>query len=538
MSFYAIGIGGTSARCVESLIHLCAMGLGPDKLHIIFVDPDEAHGNLNRVKVLISRYLTLKEELNFPEDFRLFKTEITFSRDENNQPIYAWSPVREEKTLSKYFKYHTLSKEYQDLCQLLYTRSELEDLEWDQGFRGRASVGAPVMAGISKQLDKEPWHTLIQNIKNTLGNGYFAKLFIFATIFGATGASGFPTIAKILRDKANEENWGNKGKFKIGGALLLPYFSYNIPPEKQDTIYAHPEHFILNAKTALSHYHFLWREGSPYDAVYLMGERILDAKDRTYAEGGINQENPVHYIELLSALSALDFYFQKHQEGRQRLFSYYAGREVPKEEAKMVNWQDIPLSEKLENEALFFTSLGIAYLSFYLPLIKSEKYEEARDLIPWDADFFRKGQLRLEKAQKILDELASYFYSYLRWVCEFHLSTEQDLRLFNKDVLKNVFSHIKKGEELAGKIDEESFKTILAPEARPYTPLKYGYDELWEEMCRIKETIKKKKEEERLSTVPPGGETGEFATGKLVLLLYKAIKRFCNKNYGLKLEEE
>ena len=44
MGYYAIGIGGTGAKCLESLIHLAAAGMMPDDndLCMFFVDPDEA----------------------------------------------------------------------------------------------------------------------------------------------------------------------------------------------------------------------------------------------------------------------------------------------------------------------------------------------------------------------------------------------------------------------------------------------------------------------------------------------------------------
>ena len=47
MGYYAIGIGGTGAKCLESLIHLAAAGMMPDNsdLYILFVDPDEANGS-------------------------------------------------------------------------------------------------------------------------------------------------------------------------------------------------------------------------------------------------------------------------------------------------------------------------------------------------------------------------------------------------------------------------------------------------------------------------------------------------------------
>jgi hypothetical protein len=525
------------------------MGLGPKRLYILMIDPDEANYNVNRTQTLITRYLTLKKRLGLPSDssdFPLFKTEITFSKDKNGQPIYLWTPVGEKKTLKTYFEFPRLPKEYKDLAKLLYTEGELE-LEWDQGFRGRASVGAPVMAGIAQKTADEPWYSLIQDIKGTLSKD-FAKLFIFATIFGATGASGFPTVAKILRDISEE--WDNKEKFKIGGALLLPYFSYRIPPEKEKEIYVRPEHFLLNAKTALSHYHFLWQLiPSPYDAIYLIGDRTMDYQGREFGEGGTKQKNSVHYIELLSALAALHFY-QSESKAEREHYQYYAGREVPNEESNIVNWQDIPFPKELEleHQMLFFSSLAIAYLSFYSPLIRNPKFEEKWELTPWAADSFKKGSLSLRLAREDQEELAYYFCSYLKWLCEIHLSTDRDLKLLNKEALKIVLTSLTGTDDITEaltkdefkeeiNVEDNTFKNLLHPEARTYTPIKYGYDELWERMCQIKEKPTTKKEVGGAGITETESEIGKFVTGKLLLFLYTAIRRFCNKNYDLKIEE-
>jgi hypothetical protein len=32
-TYYVFAIGGTGARCLESFIFLCAMGLGPENVH-------------------------------------------------------------------------------------------------------------------------------------------------------------------------------------------------------------------------------------------------------------------------------------------------------------------------------------------------------------------------------------------------------------------------------------------------------------------------------------------------------------------------
>ena len=40
--YFVLGIGGTGMRCIESLIHLCAMGMFDDTdIHLLALDTDK-----------------------------------------------------------------------------------------------------------------------------------------------------------------------------------------------------------------------------------------------------------------------------------------------------------------------------------------------------------------------------------------------------------------------------------------------------------------------------------------------------------------
>ena len=78
MTYYVFAIGGTGARCLESLVHLCAMGIGPTRLHPILVDPDIGNGNLNRTIKLINLYKGVRSQIENPVEGSLFYTDIIF----------------------------------------------------------------------------------------------------------------------------------------------------------------------------------------------------------------------------------------------------------------------------------------------------------------------------------------------------------------------------------------------------------------------------------------------------------------------------
>src|SRR5687768_3042836 len=57
---YIIAIGGTGARCLESVVYLAAMGLFENPLHLLMIDPDQDNGNVNRTRKVIPMYHELQ----------------------------------------------------------------------------------------------------------------------------------------------------------------------------------------------------------------------------------------------------------------------------------------------------------------------------------------------------------------------------------------------------------------------------------------------------------------------------------------------
>ena len=61
MHHFIIAIGGTGMRCLESFVHLCAMGMMDDcEIDILTLDTDAENGNRVRVEQLIDQYNKVK----------------------------------------------------------------------------------------------------------------------------------------------------------------------------------------------------------------------------------------------------------------------------------------------------------------------------------------------------------------------------------------------------------------------------------------------------------------------------------------------
>lgn|GEM_PF-1741540 len=501
MSCAAIGIGGTGARCIEALVHLCAAGLGPKELYIMLVDPDSANGNLERARRTILKYCDCREMLGqpAPEGTHTFSTHIRFG-NENEPENLMWSPTdgTRMRHLGDLFQYDRHPK-WQDLCRMFYSDFELNKLVWDRGFRGHASVSAPAMALVRNRLDKPPWSHLISITQNALAVGG-QRTFIFASAFGATGAGAFPTIPRILRKVAFDQKWDRRSDYGIGGALLLPYIMFESPHAEKEE-HAQAKHFPMNTQAALLHYRRAWESGSPYDSVYYLGAREPDLIDRKetggmFALGARDQRNPAHFVELLAAFSALDFYsrdtkYEIVDDTSRRCSAYTAAGSS----GKFVGWEDLPASTgrsegnsspHAEVQLTRYLTLLSAFVDFFGPLMKSNGFEKRRRLSAWYYRYFTPSSLTDPGAANGIDTLTTFGRDIVfPWFWQLHkTSANLPLHLFDMEFLES-----RTDAETARARGENALHFSRIPHStsgkvREGRILDDGYTAIWDRMCR------------------------------------------------------
>ena len=263
MGYYAIGIGGTGSKCLESLIHLAAAGMMPDKkeeLYVLFVDPDKANGSLERAVTTSECYKTFSNNPQLAQP-HLLQTKI----DSVANPIF--SPFDDgdddKPRLEKFFDYAGLKLADDgaaDLFEVLYSEKE-RTTRLHEGFRGHPSIGAAVMAQTVFGGDG-PWKAFQAKVAKDPD----AKIFLAGSIFGGTGASGFPTIAKLIKSALDIKPIAAQ----IGGALILPYFTF-IDADLDKQLKAKAEHFLMNTQAALEYYQRSNKD-LVYNAIYLIGD--------------------------------------------------------------------------------------------------------------------------------------------------------------------------------------------------------------------------------------------------------------------------
>jgi hypothetical protein len=188
------------------------------------------------------------------------------------------------------------------LFDVLFAKGPSEqDMTLDEGYRGRPAIGS---AAITSQVDQDAdfWKLLMQQIRLSQG-GQSIRLLLAGSVFGGTGAAGFPTLARLIRRRLERE--GIRNYVSMGGVLMLPYFSFN-PPDGQDGAgpnVARSEHLMMQSRGALKYYDALFKHEHVFDELYLVGWNH-PFELNYHSAGAGDQENPALAPELIAALGA------------------------------------------------------------------------------------------------------------------------------------------------------------------------------------------------------------------------------------------
>ena len=361
MSYYFVSIGGTGAKVMESLTHLCIAGLLPsnERLYITAIDPDVGNGNLERTATALNNFAVF-QNFSVGNDTPLFKNKISIVRP------FPWNPTGHDKTLDDLIEfYHHSNTPVGKLYAALYTRAE-RDTTLNEGFRGHPSIGAAVLA---KNFDDgSNRRTLTAQIEKNIGEGDSVKIFLAGSVFGGTGAAGLPTVARLLRN--NLADYADR--ISIGGVLILPYFSFT-PKDIGDELFARSENFLPNTKAALKYY--AERENL-FDATYFVGDSVMTAV-KEFSVGSANQRNEAHVVELYAALAATDFFARPINAPK--IFKYICRHEHDK-----FSWSDFPTSSE---RFVQFARFIFAYVHLIKPVMNDLISGAAKTYkYPWFVD--------------------------------------------------------------------------------------------------------------------------------------------------------
>lgn len=290
---YVFAIGGTGSRVLKSLTMLLAAGVKTRATEIvpIIIDPDAACGDKTDTVTLMNQYSALYATLSHHDSRSIdsFATKL----GKLNFPTEYVMPmgVNTNTAFGKYMNFGSLSAENQALVNMLFS-TDNQRADMTIGFTGNPNIGSIVLNQFAGSAE-------FAEFAANFTNG--DKIFIISSIFGGTGASGFPLLLKNLRHIDPNLHIPNAAAIQdaeIGAITVLPYF--NIKPADGATIDS--DTFVSKTRAALSYYE---RNLSGLNALYYIGDS--ERGQQEYNDGGAPQRNDAHFVELAAALAVIDF---------------------------------------------------------------------------------------------------------------------------------------------------------------------------------------------------------------------------------------
>jgi hypothetical protein len=420
---FIFAVGGTGSRVLKSLTMLLASGIKPksDKEYEIIpiiIDPHSSNDDKKRTETLIENYQLITDEIGIDNGF--FGTRIStlkkIIRSKNrlsNNFSFNLQEVSGQK-FHQYIGFNELDlnkpkdapKANQALADLLFSGNSINkrgeevpllDIEMDIGFVGNPNIGSIVL---NQFKDSDEYKEVASNFNAD------DRIFIISSIFGGTGAAGFPVILKNLRDARNNPNIDGRGFLEnsmIGALTVMPYF--NIEKDSKSPI--QKSDFIAKTKAALYYYKQNVTGNNSVNALYYIAD---DYSGKPYKNdpGDNGQQNDAHFVELAAALSIIDFLEVPDRElicenGK-------AIKPIYKEFGIRNNSENIKFSD-LEDKTGNRISLGLSQLTMFKKFI-DERFATSAGVHPWSVD-----KPEIDK-NSITNTYTEFFTSYKDWLDE------------------------------------------------------------------------------------------------------------------------
>ena len=317
MRLFLFAIGGTGSRVLKSLVMLSAAGVRPldedgkplKDLEIVpvIIDPHKANEDLKRTESLLNDYRDIRRKLygNDPNADGYFANRIVTLREImsnssvtlNDTFIFNLGAVENAK-FREFIGYDTMNEANQALTSLLFANYQLEN-KMNIGFVGSPNIGSVALNEIKDSNEFKAFSNIFRQ-----GD----RIFFISSIFGGTGASGFPIMVKNIRQAANLEGIENRdalSRAPIAGLTVLPYFT--LEGNKHDQRIATSD-FIVKTQSALYYYKntLTGDNDSNVNSIYYLGDPVR-SKPYLYDPGEHGQRNNAHLIELIGALAPFHF---------------------------------------------------------------------------------------------------------------------------------------------------------------------------------------------------------------------------------------
>lgn len=489
--YFLIAIGGTGMRCLESFVHLCAAGLFDNAtIEILTLDTDLNNGNKGRVEDLIASYNKVKtnDENTVGGEQR---SNTFFSAKLNLYKFYTDYSEVSRRTYSALTSGTAtdaqIIEDNQDLSDLFFDHDTVQQFQLDHGYRAQTHLGSLLMyhgiieaaRNAKEGKDVKPQEKeLLQYLHLLNKHASNARVFVFGSVFGGTGASSIPVIplaiSEALKIITGGNNTINLDKILFGSTLLTDYFTFNPPSQTQlqrDKIIADSMNFALNSQAALSFYNGDVTVQKTYKKLYHIGWPA--GKKTNYSEqhsgvvttGGSDQRNDAHVAELLCAMAAYDFFTENRDYLSSIKTSEYVFRSVATDENGELDLSGASFMGEDKGE-VFENKLGALLSLAHTILSKFDGAQEEEtgtsNLLNYldETGFQEYSELKDSKCEEIDQYFKQFGYKFVNnevkfgWIYQIFRSVGSGRFLFSSEAFKTNIDEIRNIDPGAIFLDE------------------------------------------------------------------------------------
>ena len=391
MKVFIFAIGGTGARALRALSFCLASRMYNVNKDIEFVpviiDYDATNGDKKRAVEAMENYMSIHDaayenkDINIDAQYQnFFLPRISYLADvlQNNETstlprtfefTFNGTTQPDRGTFADYVQLNSMigpKFTTAELMRALFNDAQVLDadyiytelnLDLDAGFKGNPNIGTVIFDKIAASPEFRVFTRCFDPTND--------RIFLIGSIFGGTGSSGLPQMIKAMRS-TNITGWD---RALIGATLVMPYFQVDTPAAGGAV---NSNIFKSKQKAALDYYQQR-RQAFNLSATYYIAEQDNIQTTLDYHEGLDEQRNNAHIVELLTALSILDFATQPVASLHGYSYEYgiknnYGGRQNP-----------VQLKDFGENSRALFVnplvrfSLASKYFHDYLTTSKRDK---------------------------------------------------------------------------------------------------------------------------------------------------------------------
>lgn len=465
---------------LRAVMYSCAAGvIQEDEISVMVIDADQESVMWERVKHDWDKYRYMRNFFRRSQENKAgcFKTNIRFMSENDMVSPVDYSECRTLKE-SLYG-----NRQLERIMKWLYTEEEMEkDLK--EGFFARPNVGCVFFS----HFESKVFHDFLEEMTACIDSNERVNVMLAGSIFGGTGASGLPTILKLIGKHVKEsgEKFESKAvnNLNVGAVFMLPYFTARQIGNIENPM-IELDGFNRVAKEALKYY----QEGKyfkvdkehwsiSFQSLYLIGQDEMDLVN-VYAEGGKSQDNKPHIAEICAALAVHDF-FAVAQPGQierkdTKIFSFKPGNSI--------SWTALPCTvcepEIIERKMGEMARFATVYCTGIYEYLHERFYPDNETIIhnipQWYVTYVHKNPAN--GAEQMISEINEYCQFYLDWIYKIQSNMDvsaegeityyfnEGIRLFGK-VVSKINDYMKAGENIEKTLNsikeiKKDFKSLV-----------------------------------------------------------------------------